>query len=103
MAVGLQATYSKKLGLPQFSSHQFTVSVQSELTDLSQVPEACGQLHALLQDSVDREIRKVGWLPDANGSQMATRVEGAHESKSLSKSGSISMAISISIWIAISI
>ncbi len=35
MAVFIKATYVKKLGLPQFSSHQYSVEVSAELTDLS--------------------------------------------------------------------
>ena len=31
MAIVLQATYAKKIGLPQYSSHQFTVALQSEI------------------------------------------------------------------------
>ena len=63
MAVLLNATYSKKLGLPQYSSHSFSVSVQTEVTDLSRVPEECEELYARLQESVDQEIQKAGWLP----------------------------------------
>ena len=63
MAVLLNATYSKKLGLPQYSSHSFSVSVQTEVTDLSRVPEECEGLYARLQESVDKEIQKTGWLP----------------------------------------
>ena len=37
MAVKLSANYSKKLGLPAYSSHSFSASVEIELTDLSQV------------------------------------------------------------------
>ncbi len=35
MAVILNLTYSKKLGLPNCSSHQFSVSIQSEIPDLT--------------------------------------------------------------------
>ncbi len=66
MAVLLNATYSKKLGLPQYSSHSFAVSVQAELTDLSNVHGECERLYALLQESVDQEIRKAGWLPGSS-------------------------------------
>ena len=65
MAVILQMTYSKKLGLPNYSSHQCSVSVQSEIADLTQITGECKKLYALLQDSVDREIQAVGFLPDA--------------------------------------
>lgn len=65
MAVILQMTYSKKLGLPNYSSHQCSVSVQSEIADLTQITGESKKLYALLQDSVDREIQEVGFLPDA--------------------------------------
>lgn len=65
MAVLLQITYQKKLGLPNFSSHSCSVSVQVEVSDLSHVAEENARLYKLLQASVDDEIKKVGFLPDA--------------------------------------
>ena len=65
MAIELQATYSKKLGLPNYSSHCYVVSLRTELSDLSQVEAESTRLYALLQQSVDREVQEVGFLPDA--------------------------------------
>ena len=65
MAVILTMNYSKKLGLPNFSSHQCSVSLQTEIADLSQVTGEVKRLYALTQDAVDREIQEVGYLPDA--------------------------------------
>jgi hypothetical protein len=65
MAVKLCANYSKKLGLPGYSSHSFSVSLEVELTDLSQVEAECQKLYTLLQQSVDREIQQVGFMPEA--------------------------------------
>jgi hypothetical protein len=65
MAVKLSANYSKKIGLPHYSSHSFMASVEIELTDLSQVESECQRLYELLQQSVDREIQQVGFLPEA--------------------------------------
>ncbi len=65
MAVILNLTYSKKLGLPNFSSHQCSVSIQSEIADLTQVTGEVKRLYLLTQDAVDREIQGVGYLPDA--------------------------------------
>jgi len=65
MAVLLQITYQKKLGLPNFSSHSCSVSVQVEVADLSHVAEENNRLYKLLQASVDEEIQKVGFMPDA--------------------------------------
>ena len=66
MAITFEATYSKKLGLPNYSSHQYSVTVRTELTDLSTLEEASTRLYGLLQDAVDREIQAVGFMPDAS-------------------------------------
>jgi len=63
MAIKLSANYSKKLGLPEYSSHSFSASVEVELTDLSQVEAECRKLYGLLQHSVDQEIQQVGFVP----------------------------------------
>jgi hypothetical protein len=63
MAIVMEANYSKKLGLPGYSSHQYSVTLRTELADLSQVDAESARLHTLLQSSVDREIQKVGFLP----------------------------------------
>ena len=66
MAILLEANYSKKLGLPEFSSHQYSVSIRSELQDLTQVPEESARLYHLLQDSVDSKIQESGYLPSVS-------------------------------------
>ena len=65
MAVFLKATYSKKLGLPQYSSHQYTVEVSAELTDVSQLAQASEDLYAKLQQAVDSQIVNPGKVPAA--------------------------------------
>lgn len=65
MAIILQMTYSKKLGLPNYSSHQCSVSLQAEIADVSQIAGESKRLYALMQESVDREMQEVGYLPDA--------------------------------------
>lgn len=67
MAIKLSANYSKKLGLPQYSSHSFSASVEVELTDISQVEAEVQKLYALLQQSVDQEIQHTGFVPQVNG------------------------------------
>ena len=37
MALVLEANYSKKLGLPGYSSHQYSITVRTELADVNQV------------------------------------------------------------------
>ena len=64
MAIKLIANYSKKAGLPGFSSHQFSVSLEAELVDLGDVQGEATRLYSLLQDAVDREIQHVGFVPE---------------------------------------
>ena len=64
MAIVLEANYSKKLGLPGYSSHQYGVTIRAELSDISKVPEESQRIYALLQDAVDAEIQHTGWLPN---------------------------------------
>jgi len=66
MALILTSDYSEKLGLPGFSSHQFSVSIQTELTDLDRVPGEVARLYQLLQQAVDREIQQTGFVPADN-------------------------------------
>ena len=66
MAIVMEANYSKKLGLPGYSSHQYMVSLKVEIADLTKVEAASREVHAILQAAVDREIQTVGFLP-ANG------------------------------------
>ena len=67
MSVIIEANYSKKIGLPGYSSHQYMLTLRAELTDLTQVSAESQRLHGLLQASVDRELQQPGWLPPANG------------------------------------
>lgn len=78
MPIILEATYSKKLGLPNFSSHSYVVSLQTEITDLGQVEAQSAQLYAILQKTVDKELQQVGFLPESaengsNGGRSRTR------------------------------
>ena len=66
MAVIIEATYSKKVGLPKFSSHQYSVTLRTEISDLSQLEKANAELYAKLQSSVDAQIQNVGVLPDGS-------------------------------------
>ena len=65
--ITLEANYSKKIGLPGYSSHQFSVSLKTELADVSQVQTESSRLYAVLQQSVDHSIQHIGYLPGANG------------------------------------
>ncbi len=37
MAIVLEANYAKKLGLPNYSLHQYSVMIRTESTDLTKV------------------------------------------------------------------
>ena len=61
--ITLEANYSKKIGLPGYSSHQFSVTLKSELSDVSQVEQESARLYSILQQSVDSNIQQIGFLP----------------------------------------
>jgi hypothetical protein len=65
--ITLEANYSKKIGLPGYSSHQFSITLRSELTDISQVEQESARLYDVLQNSVDNNIQQVGFLPSTSG------------------------------------
>lgn len=76
MAITLEANYSKKLGLPAYSSHQYAITVRTEVNDLSQVQQASSHLYRQLQEAVDRDIQSTGFLPTA---QEAALRPGSHQ------------------------
>jgi len=65
MALVIEANYSKKVGLPGYSSHQFSLTLKAEITDINQAPAESARLYRLLQDGVDTSIQQVGYLPEA--------------------------------------
>jgi hypothetical protein len=64
--IQIEASYSKKLGLPNFSSHSFMISVRAEVSNLRKLQTESKRLYALLQSSVDEQVKEVGFMPDAN-------------------------------------
>ena len=79
MAVILQMTYMKKLGLPNFSSHSCAVSLTVEISDASQAAQESSKLYSLLQSAVDHEIEHVGYMPDASTYGMKPSQNGEHQ------------------------
>lgn len=66
--ITLECNYSKKLGLPGYSSHQFSITLRTEIADLTQVQPESARLYKLLQEGVDSSIKEVGFLPtNGNG------------------------------------
>ena len=55
MALKLIANYSKRLGLPGYSSHQFSVCVETEISSIDDVAGESSRLYQTLQQSVDEQ------------------------------------------------
>jgi len=60
------ANYSKRLGLPGYSSHQFSVSCETEITNVSDVAVESARLYETLQQSVDEQIQTTGFVPGSD-------------------------------------
>jgi hypothetical protein len=67
MAVFIEANYSKKIGLPAYSSHSFSVTLRSEVSELKDVDREASKLYAILQGAVDAQIVESGFTPEQNG------------------------------------
>jgi hypothetical protein len=65
MSIQIEASYAKKLGLPNFSSHSFMVTVRAEVSSLRRLESESARLYHVLQTSVDKQVEQVGFLPDA--------------------------------------
>ena len=63
MAIKLIANYSKRLGLPNYSSHQFSVCVETELVTTDDIPAESERLYQLLQSNVDEQMLHTGFVP----------------------------------------
>lgn len=61
--ITLECNYSKKIGLPAYSSHQFSITLRTEISDLNQIHAETARLYQLLQHGVDTSIQEVGYLP----------------------------------------
>ena len=63
--ITIEANYAKKIGLPGYSSHQFSLTVRAEVADPAQVPAESARLYKLLQENVDTSIKESGYFPPA--------------------------------------
>jgi hypothetical protein len=63
MAIHLELIYGKKLGLPQYSSHNFSVSLKSEVPSHEDIPAEVERVYRILQKSVDEQIVHPGLIP----------------------------------------
>ena len=65
--ITLECNYSKKLGLPGYISHQFSITLRTEISDINQVQAESARLYKLLQEGVDTSIKETGHLPATSG------------------------------------
>ena len=63
MAILLQFDYAKKLGLPNYSSHNFGVSMKAEVSDPEDIPQEAERAYRILQQAVDKQMENPGFLP----------------------------------------
>ena len=63
MAILIELQYGKKLGLPEYSSHNFSVSLKAEVARLEDVPGEVERVYQILQASVDEQIVSPGFVP----------------------------------------
>ena len=66
MAIKLIANYSKRLGLPGYSSHQFSIEIETELVTTDDVAAESARIYELLQTNVDEQIQATGFVPPGN-------------------------------------
>ena len=65
MSVNIEMSYAKKLGLPEYSSHNFSVSLKTEVARLEDVSGEVERVYQLLQAAVDAQIVHPGFVPGA--------------------------------------
>ncbi len=68
----IEASYSKKIGLPGYSSHSYSVTIRTEVADIGQVEKESNQLYALLQETVDKNLQDEGYVPEATDSRSSS-------------------------------
>ena len=81
MAVNIEMSYAKKLGLPEYSSHQFSVSLTAEVARLEDVPGEVERVYQILQASVDGQIVNAGFVPGQEASASAPKNDAGNDSR----------------------
>lgn len=94
MSIQIQLAYGKKLSLPNYSSHNFMVSVSAEVSSLRRLETEAKRVYALLQSSVDEQLKAVGFLPDTTKYGMLE--DGKAVQNANSKNGHGSAAVPVS-------
>ena len=70
MAITLKTDYRKTLGLPGYSSHSFSASVEVEINNIDDASREIQELYETLQTNVDQQIKTTGYVPsDTYGMQ----------------------------------
>lgn len=86
MAILLEIHYDKRLGLPGYSSHDFGVSLKTEVTDLDQIRQESERAYQILQKSVDSQIIHRGYVPEqVNNSGKSNQEEKDNTSVGIDK------------------
>ena len=86
MAILLEIHYDKRLGLPGYSSHDFGVSLKTEVTDLDQIRQESERAYQILQKSVDSQIIHRGYVPEqVNNSGVTNQEEKDNTSEGIGK------------------
>ena len=84
MAILLQFDYGKKLGLPNYSSHNFGVSMKAEVSDPEDIPQEAERAYGILQQAVDKQMENPGFLPSKNDKETeskGTQINGTDPEK----------------------
>mgnify|MGYP001262262286 CR=1 FL=1 len=81
MAVNIEMSYAKKLGLPEYSSHQFSVSLTAEVARLEDVPGEVERVYQILQASVDGQIVNAGFVPGQEPSAPAPKNDADNDGR----------------------
>ena len=81
MAILIEMQYGKKLGLPEYSSHNFSVSLKAEVARLEDVPGEVERVYQILQASVDGQIVNAGFVPGQEQPAPAPKNDASNDSR----------------------
>ena len=81
MSVNLEMSYAKKVGLPEYSSHNFSVSLKTEVARLEDVRSEVERVYRLLQTAVDEQIVSPGFVPGQEPSAPAPKNDAGNDSR----------------------
>ena len=87
MAIILEFNYGKRLGLPGYSSHNFSVSLKAEVSNPDQVAQEAQRIYGILQSSVDQQIQHQGFVPAIGTDQQSTNGQCSHTNGTTHQNG----------------